>query len=78
MNIPEIRKKFSTQFQGAKALLDGFGSHGEPSRIRGRNSQLAQRAKESSLKTRVDDRRCSVFGRTEQYNGVKRSIDHTY
>jgi len=29
VNMPEIRKKFSTQFQGAKALLDGFGSHGE-------------------------------------------------
>jgi hypothetical protein len=29
VNIPEIRKKFSTQFQGAKELLDGFGSHGE-------------------------------------------------
>ena len=26
VNIPEIRKKFSTQFHGAKALLDGFGS----------------------------------------------------
>jgi hypothetical protein len=29
VNVPEIRKKFSTRFQGAKALLDGFGSHGE-------------------------------------------------
>jgi hypothetical protein len=29
VDIPEIRKKFSTQFQGAKALLDGFRSHEE-------------------------------------------------
>ena len=29
VNIPEIRKKFSTRFQGGKALRDGFGSHGE-------------------------------------------------
>jgi|HubBroStandDraft_6_1064221.scaffolds.fasta_scaffold54585_3 hypothetical protein len=29
VNIPEIRKKFSTRFQGAKALLDGSGSHGD-------------------------------------------------
>ena len=29
MNVPEMRKKFSTRFQGAKALLDGFRSHAE-------------------------------------------------
>jgi hypothetical protein len=29
VTVPEIRKKFSTRFQGAKALLDGFGSHRE-------------------------------------------------
>jgi predicted nucleotidyltransferase len=29
VNMPEIRRKFSTQFQGAKAVLDGFGSHRE-------------------------------------------------
>jgi predicted nucleotidyltransferase len=29
VTVPKIRKKFSTRFQGAKALLDGFGSHGE-------------------------------------------------
>ena len=27
--IPEIKKKLSTQFRGAKALLHGFGSPGE-------------------------------------------------
>jgi predicted nucleotidyltransferase len=26
VNIREIKKKLSTQFRGAKALLDGFGS----------------------------------------------------
>jgi hypothetical protein len=29
VNVPKIRQKFSTRFQGAKALLDGFGSQGE-------------------------------------------------
>ena len=29
VNIPETRKKFSTRFQGAKALLDGIGSYGD-------------------------------------------------
>ena len=29
VNMPEITKKFSAQFQGAKAFLDGFGSPGE-------------------------------------------------
>jgi hypothetical protein len=28
VNVPQIRKTFSTRLQGAKALLDGFGSHG--------------------------------------------------
>jgi hypothetical protein len=29
VNVPETRKKFSTRFQGAKALLDRIGSHGQ-------------------------------------------------
>jgi hypothetical protein len=29
VNVSETRKKFKTRFQGAKALLDGIGSHGE-------------------------------------------------
>jgi len=34
VNVPEIRKKFSTRFRGAKALLDGFGSSGEEETMR--------------------------------------------
>ena len=29
VNILEIKKRFGTQLQGTRALLDGFGSHGE-------------------------------------------------
>lgn len=40
MNIPEIRKKFSTQFQEAKVLLDGFGAHGEEEATRSEIDQV--------------------------------------
>jgi len=40
VNVPEIRKKFSTRFQEAKALLDGFGSHGEGETTRSEIDQV--------------------------------------
>ena len=59
VNIPEIRKKFSTQFQGAKALLDGFGSHGEGEATRSeidRVIRLHSEAELTKLMTALDQR----------------------
>jgi hypothetical protein len=58
VNVPEIRKKFSTRFRGAKALLDGFGSHGEEETRRSeidRVIRLHTEAEMTKLMTALDE-----------------------
>jgi hypothetical protein len=58
VNVPEIRKKLSTRFQGAKALFDGFGSPGEGETTRSeidRVIRLHTEAEMTKIMTALDE-----------------------
>ena len=57
VNVLETRKKLSIRFQGAKALLDGIGSHGEGKATRSEIDQVIRLhigAEISKLTTALD------------------------